>query len=311
MQTNVIPLIDAYRTCELLTVGRDGTPIAWPTVSVRRPDGTILISTSIGFPQKAINVRRDPRVAVLFSDPTGSRLTAPDQVLVQGRATCPDEIVTDPGPWADLWLRVRERQPSSGYHRIPGMRGLMDWYYMRLLITVTPERITTSPAWRPQPPVSLPAVPAGDTGPFSKAVRRLADFPSAVLCGYDESGAPTMRRTRTKPVTDGFVLDGGDALKPGRASLLWHRHDENLADLRAFVVTGDLTRATDGCRLTPTHYVSTADRMGPLAMARMISGLRRSAARYLNRRGLSRPSIPWRDYAALERRSHPTPSRPA
>ncbi len=68
-------------------------------------------------------MRRDPRVALLFSDPTASGLAAPEQVLVQGTATCPDEIVTAPGPWPDLWLRIRERQPSSGYHRVPACAG--------------------------------------------------------------------------------------------------------------------------------------------------------------------------------------------
>jgi hypothetical protein len=34
----------------------------------------LLITTSIAFPQKAFNIRRDARVALLFSDPTGSGL---------------------------------------------------------------------------------------------------------------------------------------------------------------------------------------------------------------------------------------------
>src|SRR6185437_8281787 len=29
-------VVAAYRTCEFLTVSRDGTPIAWPTISVRQ-----------------------------------------------------------------------------------------------------------------------------------------------------------------------------------------------------------------------------------------------------------------------------------
>jgi hypothetical protein len=302
MQTIAASLIDAYHTCELLTVGRDGTPIAWPTVAVRRPDGTILISTSIGLPQKAVNIRRDERVALLFSDPTGSGLRAPDQVLVQGTATCPDEIVTGTGPWGDLWLRVRERQPSSNYHRVPGMRRLMDFYYMRLLITVTPARVTTVPAWRPAPPRATPAVRRDDPGAYARAVRRMPEFGGAVLCAYDADGRPTMRRVHVSAAGGRFTVDAGAGLTPGRASLLWHSHDEKLAALRAFVVTGDL--GDDGA-LTPDRYVSTADRMGPFAMVAMIRRLRATAARYLDRRGLRRPSIPWREYAELERQAVP------
>jgi hypothetical protein len=298
MQT-ISPVVDAYRTCELLTVGRDGTPVAWPTVGLRRPDGTVLISTSIGLPQKALNVRRDPRVALLFSDPTGSGLEAPDQVLVQGTATCPDVIVTEPGPWGDLWLRIRERQPSSGYHRLPGVRGLMDWYYMRLLITVTPETVTTLPAW--QGP-ALPAAPvgAGDKTPFASAARRLPGFRSAVLCAYDDTGRPTLCRVRPSADAGSFTIDAGRGVRPGRASLLWHSHDDRLAALRAFVVSGDLTPDRNRWRLTPTRYVSTADRMGPLAMIGTIRRIRATAARYLDRRGLDRPSVPWAAYASLE-----------
>ncbi|MEV6489858.1 pyridoxamine 5'-phosphate oxidase family protein [Actinoplanes sp. NPDC051633] len=297
MQTMTPALIDAYHTCELLTVGRDGTPVAWPTVALRRPDGTIMISTSIGLPQKALNIRRDERVALLFSDPTGSDLDAPDQVLVQGTAVCPDEIVTGPGPWADLWLRVRERQPSSNYHKMPGMRRLMDWYYMRLLITVTPSRVVTSPAWRPAP-AAAPPVRQQDASAYAQAVRRMPDFGGAVLCGYDDDGRPTMRRVHVSAAGGRFTVGQGlgQGLARGRASLLWHSHDDKLDSLKAFVVTGDLE---DGV-LTPDRYVSTADRMGPIAMIRMIRELRGTAQRYLDRRGLARPAIRWNEFAELE-----------
>ncbi|WP_405436342.1 hypothetical protein OG373_05615 [Streptomyces avidinii] len=47
---------------------------AWPTAVARRQDGTLLLTTSPAFAQKALNVRRDGRIALLFSDPTGSGL---------------------------------------------------------------------------------------------------------------------------------------------------------------------------------------------------------------------------------------------
>lgn len=298
MQTIPYELLDAYRTCELLTVGRDGTPIAWPTVALPRPDGTIRISTSIGLPRKAFNVRRDERVALLFSDPTGSGLAAPPQVLVQGTAVCPDEIVTSPEPWADLWLRIRAAQPSSAYHRVPVLRGIMDWYYMRLLITVTPTSVTTTDPYRPQPPTVAPAT---GSSAFASAVRRMPAFGGAVLCAYDSDGHPTMRRVHPRAGSGVFHVETGTRLSVGRASLLWHSHDAELSALRAFVVTGDLTGDGPSWTLTPSRYVSTADAMGPIAMIRTVARLRRAAAGYLARRNLSRPSIPWSAYAETER----------
>ena len=67
-----------FRTCEFSTFARDGTPITWPTEPVYQPQqGRFIISTSIGLAQKAYNVRRNSRVALLFSNATGSGLADP------------------------------------------------------------------------------------------------------------------------------------------------------------------------------------------------------------------------------------------
>ena len=82
-----------FRTCEFSTLARDGTPITWPLVTLWRPEEQrFVLTTSIGLPQKAFNIRRDPRVSLLFSDPTASGLDKPPAVLVQGDAEAPDEI---------------------------------------------------------------------------------------------------------------------------------------------------------------------------------------------------------------------------
>ncbi|MBN6056933.1 hypothetical protein JYK22_33715, partial [Nonomuraea sp. RK-328] len=97
------PTVDAYRTREFTTLGRDGTPLTWPTAFHRRADGTLLVTTSLAFAQKALNVRRDGRMAMLLSDPTGSGLTDPPQLLVTGTAVCPEEIVTSPAGDEAYW----------------------------------------------------------------------------------------------------------------------------------------------------------------------------------------------------------------
>lgn len=132
-----------FRTCEFSTVARDGTPITWPLVTLwRSEEGRFVLTTSIGLPQKAFNVRRDPRVSLLFSDPTASGLENPPAVLVQGDAEAPDEIRTSPNHLPEYWRRLFEIQPAGkmyGSNRL--MRYLMDWYYMRLYISVRPRRI--------------------------------------------------------------------------------------------------------------------------------------------------------------------------
>jgi hypothetical protein len=144
------------RTCEFTTLAKDGTPITWPTVALYEPTrGRFVITTSIGLPHKAHNVRRTPRVAMLYSDPTGSRLAAPPAVLIQGDAACPDQIVTLSDELDALARLLMVRQPvSARYSANPLTRRLMDWYLMRLLIYVTPRRIR----WWPRGDFSQPAV---------------------------------------------------------------------------------------------------------------------------------------------------------
>lgn len=132
-----------FRTCEFSTLARDGTPITWPLATLWRPEERrFVLTTSIGFPQKAFNVRRDPRVSLLFSDPTASGLEDPPAVLVQGVAEAPDSIRTSPHHLPEYWTRLFEIQPAGkAYGSNWLMRRLMDWYYMRLYISVRPGRI--------------------------------------------------------------------------------------------------------------------------------------------------------------------------
>jgi hypothetical protein len=74
-------------------------------------------------------------------------------VLVQGDATCPDEIVTRSDELDALGRLLMVRQPvSAKYSANPLARYLSDWYLMRLLIHVTPRRIR----WWPKGDFSRP-----------------------------------------------------------------------------------------------------------------------------------------------------------
>jgi Pyridoxamine 5'-phosphate oxidase len=143
------------RTCEFTTLAKDTTPITWPTVALYEPTkGRFVITTSIGLPQKAYNLRRTPQVAMLYSNPTGSGLDTPPAVLVQGEAVCPDRIVTQGDELDALARLIMVRQPVSAKYSANRLtRWLSDWYMMRLLIYVTPRRIR----WWPHGDFSAPA----------------------------------------------------------------------------------------------------------------------------------------------------------
>ncbi|MGW2686784.1 pyridoxamine 5'-phosphate oxidase family protein [Streptomyces sp. NPDC001414] len=292
-----LDVLDAYRTCEFVTLGRDGTPLAWPTAARRRPDGTLLLSTSLAFAQKALNIRRDGRVALLFSDPTGSGLAQPPQILVAGHAECPDEIRSGPQGAEEYWRTLFERQPHSRSYLAAPVRGLMDWYYLRLLITVTPHDV-----------VVRPHLPAGDRpAPASALVgaAQLARFPTAVLAARDATGAPVLARTRPVPAPDGFVLDvpADCPALPGPASLLVHRHDERLNHLHNALVRGELRTRDGESRFVPATVVEPMGSGRARDAVRVLRSTRRATDRYLRRRGLPRPRVRWEEFGELARQA--------
>lgn len=292
-------VLDAYRTCEFVTLGRDGTPLAWPTAARRHEDGTLVLTTSLAFAQKALNIRRDGRVALLFSDPTGSGLTDAPHLFVGGRAECPDDIRTGPQGLEDYWRTLFERQPHSRAYLARPMRRLMDWYYLRLVITVTPEQLIVRSA--AQPP--LPEAPVLSAPPLGAV--QLARYDTAVLAARDASGAPVLARTRPVPTADGFAVRPPDdcAVTEGPASLLVHRHDERLNAMRNALVRGRLTRTADGWLLVPEKVLEPMGSGRPTDAIRVLRRTQRATDRYLERRGLTRPPVRWDHFRALAARS--------
>lgn len=295
LETAPLDVLDAYRTCEFVTLGRDGAPLAWPTATLRQKDGTLLVTTSLAFAQKALNVRRDGRVALLFSDPTGSGLAHAQQIFVGGHAECADDIMTGTQGAEDYWRMLFERQPHSrAYVSVP-MRRLMSWYYLRLLITVTPEQVIVRPPL--DPPASTP--PAVSGTPLGHT--RLAEFPSAVLAALDAAGAPVLARTVPRATAAGYLVDvpADCAVTPGQASLLVHRHDELLNNMTNTLVRGELRRAGESWELVPAKVVEPMGSGRLKDAVRVLRQTRRASDRYLERRGLARPDVRWHEFKAL------------
>ena len=134
-------VLHRFRTAELTTIGKDGTPATWPVTVVYREDlGEFLTSTSIGFPQKAVNIERNPRVSMLFSEARASGLSNPPAVLVQGDAVA--------GPMTalegveDVWEKVYRFQPAAKWSTWGPMQWAMGrWYCARIPIRIVPTRI--------------------------------------------------------------------------------------------------------------------------------------------------------------------------
>lgn len=298
--------INGYFTCEFATITASGVPIAWPTVSLFDQErGLFTVTTSIGLPRKAMNVRRDPHVAMLFSDPTGSGRRDP-QVLVQGTAVVSDDVVTSPAGLERYWARLFTRQPAgTSYGRNSLSRRLFDWYYMRLVITVQPVNVHARAPLDASSPLRVPKPARGDRDAYSQAARRLPAYSSGVLATIDESGFPGLQRVvmSAEPEDRALLLDVPvDAgLREGRASLLCHAHDERLWRLRSFVVSGTLAVRDERWALLPDRFVPGAPGNDPVAAVRGVRGMRHTASSYLATRSMPRPQIPWGEYEPLKK----------
>ena len=152
-------VFEDFRTAELATIGRDGTPLAWPIVSAFRSEtGHFLTTTSIGFPDKALRIRRNPKVSLLFSDPTGSGLDSPPAVHVVGDAECPDTIRTEvTGFEADV-RRMYGYQPKARFYGVDPLAKIA-----RLVLHASCDRNQTPPD---QVVATRRLCPGSDGGPL-------------------------------------------------------------------------------------------------------------------------------------------------
>lgn len=140
---------------------------------------------------------------------------------------------------------------------------------------------------------------------WDEVVEESAAFGSAVLSGLDGRGYPVS--VRCVPVVDPtgrerlrIELPRGVEIASDRAGLLYHRHDEDLWNLRSFIVRGRLDREGDvEVTFEPERFVGGAGIGGIRGILRFVRGGRRTAARYLAHRGLERPKIPWAWVKAL------------
>ena len=143
----VIDVFDRYRTAEVTTLTPRGTPSTFPLAGRWDPArGTFTFTTSVGFARKARNVRRHPKMALLWSYPVGSDLSPSPVVLVQGEGRVHDDVAANAPVFAGMEESWADAQPS--FRRIwdsPRWRWWCRYYLARIFIEVSPRRIR---AWR-------------------------------------------------------------------------------------------------------------------------------------------------------------------
>ncbi len=297
MRPDPIDLDDVARlTCVLATTTRSGTSIARPVSVLRDAERGTFTVTGWAAPVQRVDVRRDPRVALLFS---GGDV----EVLVQGGAGFPDDVAA---ALADLDRHEgRRTRPPAGRDTgaDPLSRRLVDLYRGRALLVVEPTLVHGRPAvdarTTPRPTTAAPPsahrAPRGaaDEGSpaFRAAARRLTAVDSAILAASDGAGAPWLLRVRPvpHPATGTFLVEvpPSEHVRPGPASLLAQDADDRRPWPGPGVVLGQLAQTGGTWVFTPHGRVPGVD-----ADPRRVLAEARDVGRAARRRLVPRPLLP-------------------
>ncbi len=269
-----------FVTTEFTTIDSRQQPIAWPVTPYYSDGGpSIDVTTGLGYPKKADDAKRNHHVGLLFSDPTGSGVGSGIQVLVQGTAEV-DEHDLDAN--ADRYFHdLGEKLPATKKMHPPApVRRPLRWYYTRIYVHVRPERVfiwsqgdLSSPpeihgahleevrSGHSEEPPEPHAEAAGGAVRWDSRMDQLGSrHPTAVLSWVGPDGFPLSVRVpveldrHQRRVVLGSEPVGLPVI-PGRACLVAHAHDPNMAWQENFQVRGDLIRDERGWALVPHRLV--------------------------------------------------------
>jgi pyridoxamine 5'-phosphate oxidase-like protein len=269
-------VFDRFITTEFTTVDGWGQPITWPLTPYYRPgDPCIDVTTGLGYPKKAKDARANPKVALLFSDPTGSGLDATPQVLVQGTAEVDDR---DLDANRERYKReFSEKLPAAQMEMPPKVfQPMLHWYLTRIYIHVRPERVfvwadgdvTREPqlfdahmeevrSGHDEEPDAPHAGAEGGAVAWDERMDELgAKYPEAVVSLVAPDGFPFSVRlpVEVDRAARRVRLGGapvGVPWQPGLACVTAHDHSPNFTWQRNFQVRGDLIEEDGAWAVVP------------------------------------------------------------
>jgi Pyridoxamine 5'-phosphate oxidase len=301
---DVQQVFDRFITTELTTVDARGRPICWPITPYYQPgDPCIDVTTALGAPKKAKDARANPKVSLLFSDPTGSGMEDPPQVLVQGTADVDAR---------DLEAN-RVRYTRESLMKLPGSKDMMppkplqrlfSFYYTRLYIHVRPERVYVWPGGDPtrepqlfdsrieevrsghdEEPPAPHAGAEGGTPVWDERIEQLGGlYPTGVLSLVAPDGFPFSVRVpiSVDSATRRIRLGGGVLgvpVQPGLACVAAHDHAPDFSWQRNFQVRGDLVEEDGDWVLVPHRMVAGVE-LPPVSKPRLYAMNARNMLRF-------------------------------
>jgi hypothetical protein len=273
-------VFERFITTEFTTVDAAGRPICWPlTPYYVRGDTCIDVTTALGYPKKAEDARANPKVSLLFSDPTGSGMDPAPQVLVQGTA---DVDARDLEANRVRYTRESAEKLPGSKHLLPPkpLQRLFSFYFTRLYIHVRPERVYVWPDGDPtrepqlfdahmeevrsghdEEPDAPRAGTAGKAPVWDERMDELGGrYPNGVLSLVAPDGFPfSVRVPISVDASSRRIRLGGGVLgvpvQSGLACFTVHDHAPDFSWQRNFQVRGDLVEEDGDWVLVPHRMV--------------------------------------------------------
>jgi hypothetical protein len=281
-----------------------GEPLCWPVKHYWYPQrGVLAVSTGLAYPNKCSYPKENPKVALLFSDPTGSHIPGAPVVLVQGDATVLDEDMQEN---LDRYVReLRGRFWSARIGLNPISVRFLDFYLPRLWVEITPRQIVSTykdgtVKTVGTPPAPLQAMPANsgkpaagigkkDAGALKKAVER---FGEAVVTVRGAGGYPEMTRTPVA-VSNGGLIALSASPGAGGAALTFHKHTLGSTRFKAYMARGAVAGPEEASLFVPIKLVGFFGNgfIFPFSTLPHIKDMRRRLQKELARRGKSMPQL--------------------
>ncbi|WP_068269520.1 hypothetical protein [Aldersonia kunmingensis] len=323
--TEILEQSTAHVTTEYASLRRDGAPVTWPVSPYRGETGkSIDVSTGLTYPLKAERARRNPKVALSFSNPVGSGIESPATFVVLGMATVRD---SDLRATSARYLQASNDRFPQAYKGAPDMvLRRMAFYWTRMWIDVTPVRVLwwpdgdldeapqvweagsefVAPASDPEPQGrgagSWTNKPAPDWK--ARARRAIERLGMPVLTTTTADGWPLPVRVRAAEQTEtGFVVrpPAGIEVVDGPGCLTFHTHGSVFDSQENITLTGTCTRVGEDVEFTVERTLNEVNvPKNPLRrMAGMLT-LRRELEHRLDaeaaRRGQSVPKFDELDF---------------
>lgn len=270
-----------------------GEPLCWPVTPYWYPDrGVLAIATGLAYPTKADYAALNPKVALLFSDTTGSGLQDESHILVQGDARVLSEDLQANTDRYVTELRARFLSARIGVN--PLTVRLLDFYLPRLWVEIDPVAVERRDPRRPAYP-ALPRAPGLRSNLDAKDVEALRSVVThhgqGVVTIRGTDGYPQMMRTAVRMQDDLVLLR--ESPGTGAACLTMHRHTLRGTRFSAYMARGELVEA-DGANVFIPHRLVGFFGNGtvfPLSVIPSVARLRRRLGAELARRGKEMPRL--------------------